>query len=195
MGVVTALTAAWTVVRIVQGGIEIWNKLKGPSGAQQGLIVHPQGTVEPISRQSGVLSIPQTPSSYQTTDELPISLSGDFLLEESLDWLRGNEVILLFVFDESYESRGDFYLFSFDFDGYAIQIQPGDYSFYVFILDPEAPTMPEAEILAVGYPNLGEITDPNPITLSGYGGLGMDMLVFDRDMFYDVPQFLGDLGG
>jgi hypothetical protein len=191
----TALGLVWTGVQIVKGVQDIWNKWQQDrgTGTPQGLAFNSQGGMQEIPNVSGVLSVPDARSGYIASQEPPVTVGGDFLLEESLDWLRGDEFVLLLVLEESYESFGEFYLFDFDFNGYAVSLWPGDYSFYTFVLDPESPTMFDSEILAVGYPDFEELADPNPISVSGYGYVDMDMLVFDREAFYDVPRYLGEL--
>jgi hypothetical protein len=189
----TAIGVVLTGVQIVKGVQDIWLKWQQNREEPQGLAFNAQGGMQEIPNVSGVLSVPNVRTSSSPSQEPPVTVGGDFLLEESLDWLYGDEIVLLLVLDENYETYGEFYLFDFDFNGYSVSLWPGDYSFYALVLDPESPTLFEAEIMAVGYPDFDELQDPNPISVSGYGYVEMDMLVFDREAFYDVPQYLGQL--
>ncbi|MDJ0754486.1 MAG: hypothetical protein QNJ45_13265 [Ardenticatenaceae bacterium] len=117
----------------------------------------------------------------------PIVLSGifaadDFFVEYTDAILEHDEkVVLLFAFDEE---TGEVFLSEFPFDGYMLPIWPGVYSLYAFIVDPLLD-----DLLAIGYPAWGELDDPNPIELTGFGPLDMDFILFDADEddddFYD----------
>ena len=162
-------------------------------GEQQGLVFDPQSGMRQVPNVSGTLSVADMTAPFPAAlpGISPVTIGGDFLLEESLDWLRGDEIVLLLVFETSYQSHGQVYLFEFDLGGYAFELWPGDYFFYTLVLDPEAPGLLDAEIIALGYPDFGEVADPNPISVSGHSA--MDMLVLDRLEFPDAPCFLSEL--
>ncbi len=180
---------------LVHAGKRLFDRwIDGPRG-QQGLIFDPQSGVREIPSVSGTLSVANATAPYPTAlpDAPPVTIGGDFFLEESLDWLRGDEIVLLLIFEVNYQSHGQVYLFEFDLGGYALELWPGDYFFYTLVLDPEAPNLLDAEIIALGYPDFGEVADPNPISISGYGAFAMDMLVFDRLEFPEAPCFLSEV--
>lgn len=111
--------------------------------------------------------------------EQPLILAGGFvadgglidLIDEILE--HDERTVLIFSIDEETE---EVILAEFDFDGYAIPYWPGVYSLYAFIIDPVLD-----EILAIGYPDWGDLQDPNPIALQGTGTLELDFVLFDAE--------------
>jgi len=194
MDPITALVsvAGPLIVHLGKKYLDDWWKQRG---AQQGLIFNPQAGMRQVQSVSGTLSAADVTTPYPSapTQEPPVTIEGGFLLEESLDWLRGDEIVLLLVFEAGYQAQGQVYLFEFDLRGYSLEIWPGDYFFYTLVLDPEASSLLNAEILALGYPCSTALEDPNPISVSGYGVATLDMILFDRLEFPDAPCFLEEI--
>lgn len=192
---VTAVITSVIGPVVLEACRRLFDRWWGQPGTEQGLVFDPQRGVREIPSVSGTLKVADVTAPHPTTlpDVPPVTISGGFLFEESLDWLRGDEVVLLLVFETNYQAHGQVYLFEFDLGGYILELWPGDYFFYTLVLDPEAPSLLDAEIIALGYPDFGEVADPNPILVSGYGVVTMDMLVLDRLEFPDAPCFLSEL--
>ncbi len=139
------------------------------------MAINPQGGIELLPEDDGVL----LGTVYNEMDVAPIVLNGTFLADESfaddVDCILENEdkVVLLFACDEE---TGEVLLAVFDFEGYAIELWPGIYSLYTYIIDPE-----EDEVLALGFPNQGDLRDPDPVALEGSGMLSMDFILFEID--------------
>lgn len=165
-----------------KAGGTIWNVVKQAyADWQQGrtkrlaMAINPQGGIELLPEDDGVL----LGTVYLEKDVEPIVLNGTFLADESfadyVDCILENEdkVVLLFACDEE---TGEVLLAAFDFEGYEIAFWPGIYSLYTYIIDPE-----EDEVLALGFPNRGDLRDPNPVALEGSGMLSMDFILFEID--------------
>lgn len=177
------LTAMVTLAPPIVGKVaeivgDVWQDYRTGRQVRQGTAVSPQGYYREIPNVSGVLSIPES-NFVQIIEEAPILLTGKFIAEESfVDFTEilldeeEKQVVVLVVDNET----EDVYFFEFDFDGYAISLWPGYYSFYAFIVDPILD-----EVLGFGYPFFEDLDDPNPIIIGGEGLLEVDLFIFDAD--------------
>lgn len=129
------------------------------------------GGMNTLSEEEGVL----WGTVYQE-DRLaqPIILNGKFVADKSFieytDAIleHDEKVVLLFAIDEDNE---EVFIAEFDFSGYEMAFWPGVYSMYAFIIDPVLD-----DNLAIGYPDWGDLQDPNPIKLEGSGNLNIDFI-------------------
>jgi hypothetical protein len=193
MDPVTAIGLLFTLAKIAQIGVDVYTKLRSNRGTAQGIAANTQGVVQQVPTVSGVPLPTGVTSSPQMAAQQRVAVQGDFAFESSLQWLQGDELVLLLVLEGDYDVSGEFCLLGFDLDGYALGLLPGEYYFYAFVLDPEASDLFEAEILAVGFPDLGEALDPNPVGFRDIQYAEMDFLFFDRLNFPDAPCYLGQL--
>ncbi|MDY6834137.1 MAG: hypothetical protein SVY53_04980 [Chloroflexota bacterium] len=118
-----------------------------------------------------------------------ITLSGNFIGEEDLvrftDTILPAEdkIVVLTVLDHT---SHEIYFSEFSFDGYELSLVQGTFSLYAFILDPTVD-----QVIGVGYPHSGNISDPNPVFLGGEGPLNLDFLILDVNEFeYGTSQHL-----
>jgi hypothetical protein len=145
------------------------------------IAIDPYGAVEMLPEQEGLLI---GTVSHEEQFEESIVLRGRFLADDffaefaDLILEHDEKIVLLVAIDEE---TGEVLLAAFDFYGYAMALWPGVYSLYAFIIDPILD-----DFLAIGYPDWGDLQDPNPIELSGSGDLPMDFVLFDVDEDYDA---------
>lgn len=174
MDLVTALVAYGIAPLFARVATDIWTDWREKGRDHRGMLISPSGQTQELLNVSNALALPAaSPPAQANYGEPPLMVAGSFFGEEFLDdVLVGDETVLLLAFDEDHQ---ELYLFEFDLDGYAISLWPGNYSFYAIIVDPVL----DEEILGVGYPALDSLDDPNPISLSGYGHIGLDILIFD----------------
>lgn len=193
MDLLTAITTVGTivgpaVVKIIQ---DVWDDYRAGRRTRQGMVVDPGGMQREMPYLPGAVDGPyQDWDDFDTEplydepayaeplyDEPPILMRGRFLFEDSFaDWadllLEQEEKWIMFLAVD--QESGEVYFFDFDFEGYAISLWPGLYSFYAFVVDPVLD-----DVLAFGYPGSDDWEDPNPIALSGEGILDVDFYVFD----------------
>jgi len=175
------LTAAVTVVGPTIGKIlsDVWSDYRTGRQMRLGVAVDSQGDQKRLPMVNGYLSVPDSDFIEPAADENPIYMNGCFFADEDFadlaDILLEDEEkwVVMLVADEDTQ---DAYFFEFSFDRYAISLWPGNYSFYAFIVDPLLD-----EVMAFGYPASDAMDDPNPIVLSGQGGLSLDFVLFDID--------------
>ena len=158
---------------------DVWQDLRGRRKGQMGIATNQWGVQSEIPNVSGVLSVTDSDFASAFDEQMPISLKGQFIatddfvefaelyLEEEEKW-----VIVLVVDQET----GDVFTFTFDFDGYAIELWPGLYSIYAFIVDPILD-----DVLGLGYPLSEDSYDPNPVVASGQGQVEIDIILFGED--------------
>lgn len=172
------LTAVVTLVGPAVGKMiqDVWQDYRTGRQTRLGIAVNSQGFQTEIPNVLGVLSIP---NSNFVEEEAPILLTGEFIGEESFVefahiFLEEEEKrVVVLVIDQEAE---DVYFFEFGFDGYAIGLWPGYYSFYALIVDPILD-----DVLGFGYPLSEELNDPNPVVVRGEGSLEIDFILFDAD--------------
>jgi hypothetical protein len=156
--------------------IQIYEDWREGRGRRLAVAIDTYGGVETLPEYEGLLF---APVSHEEQFEELIVLTGAFLADEFLaefaDLILEHEekIVLLLAIDEE---TGEVLLAAFDFDGYAMAFWPGLYSLYAFIIDPM-----EDDFLAIGYPDSGDLRDPNPIELSGSGDLAIDFILFELD--------------
>ena len=141
-----------------------------------------QGTVDALLEQEGIY----LGSSHGVSNIEPVILNGIFLADSSLaEYVEAlldhdEKVVLLFIYDEQ---TGEVFLLQADFDGYEMGLWPGLYSLYAYIIDPL-----EDEVLAIGFPDWGDLEDPNPIQFEGSGPFPLDFVLFDPDVEDDLDE-------
>jgi len=171
--------------RILQ---DVWQDWRAGRKLRQGMAVSAQGDRQAIPSESGVLNISETESPQLPLEEPPILVTGAFVADESfagdVDELTsddGDARIVLVILDQGSESDNgpeSVYFCQFDFDGYAISLWPGTYSFYAFIIHPASD-----QIFGIGYPVSNGFGDPNPITIDGEGTFAMDFYILDPNEY------------
>jgi len=157
------------------------------------------------NRLSEFSGLPEEPYEAYST------VSGGFYVPEIVrDLLGGDEIVLLLVYEEDSQEVS---LFEASLDlGYTITLPPGTYSFFTFLLDPEAEDMFEALIYAIGFPGtdalnfqdlesfslenpeeIWNFVDLTPIWLAENGSFHLDIVFVDTDMIPDFPMFMFEL--
>ncbi|UCD82829.1 MAG: hypothetical protein JSW26_15765 [Desulfobacterales bacterium] len=158
---------------------DVWEDYRTGRKIRQGIAVNPQGYYRDIPNVSGTMSVPESNFVQIERGEAPILLTGQFIAEESFvdftELILEEEEKLVIVLAADQETQ-DVYFFEFAFDGYAISLWPGCYSFYAFIVDPILD-----DVLGFGYPGSEDLDDPNPIIISGTGLLEVNFIIFDAD--------------
>lgn len=181
MDLITAITSTVgpAVSRIIG---DIWQDYRTGRQMRNGMAVNAQGDYKTVPNDSGIMSIPDSGFIVHPEEEASILLTGQFIAEESFidftDILLDEEDQQVVVLLTDIRT-GDVYFFGFDFDGYAIRLWPGDYSLYAYIVDPI-----DDETLGFGFPLWDGIGDPNPITIQGFGSLGIDFFIYDVEDFF-----------
>lgn len=91
---------------------------------------------------------------------------------------ESEKIIYLLAIDQL---TANIFFFEFDFNGYSIQLWPGSYSFYAFIINPLADNT-----IGIGYPMLnGAHQDPNPVLFHEEGLFEMNFIIFDTEDYVD----------
>lgn len=158
-----------------------------------------------LSELSELSELPEEPYEAYST------ISGRFYVPEIVrDLLGGDEIVLLLVYEEDTQEVS---LFETSLDlGYTITLPPGTYSFFTFLLDPEAEDMFEALIYAIGFPGtdalnfqdlesfslenpeeIWNFVDLTPIWLAENGSFHLDIVFVDTDMIPDFPMSMLEL--
>ena len=189
------------VAPLVVKGVGMWMERKWGSqssnkGVQQGISYDVRTGFNEMPNVGGTLSPargyhPYAPPGFRAR---PINMWGEFFIGDSLEWLRGDEVPMVLIVESLADSGfGQVSLFLSSIDGYSVDLIPGYYYIYAFLLDPEASSILDAEIVAIGYPDLDSEDDPNPVELTGEGELKLDLMFFDRVDFPFAPENLAQL--
>ncbi len=137
-------------------------------------------------------------------------LFGDIYLPDTIaEWMEGDEILLVLIMDES---SSQVYLFEADLEeGYAIYLPHGFYSCYVFLMDPEADDLFNAEIYAVGLPpcegidlseidgfsledeqDIFDIVDDSPIAITPGGPFYLDIILIDTASVPEFPKYFSE---
>ena len=159
---------------------DVWKEWRNGRKQKQGIVLDPYGNS---------VEIPTTDHGFtveyfdfllnENCAAQPIQIQGEFIAD--IDFIEYADIILddedkrviMLIIDEETDYV---YIYEFEFDGFEINLWPGLYSFYIFIIDPI-----DDEVIGVGYPDFGTEEDPNPIQLSGEGLLEGDFIIFDAD--------------
>ena len=143
-------------------------------GSPQAITINMQNQHFEIQSESGVVLL-SAPDELGSVDE-PSIMEGTFLSEDSFSDLayfysEDGKVIAMLVVDLD---AGEVSWLFFDFDGYAINIGPGNYLIYAFIVDPNT-----EEMLGFGYPCLDDLEDLNPLCIPCGEELKLDFILSD----------------
>jgi hypothetical protein len=124
------------------------------------------------------------------------------------DILLGDEVALMLFIEQT---QGQALLFAADLEaGYEIYLPHGLYSAYVLLMDADAPDFLDAEIYAVGFPSIVDLSGieqfqldtpedvwnmvsdlPNEITWGG--PYRLDFVLVETEVFPELPMFFSEL--
>ena len=161
---------------------DVWDDWRREPNARRGLVYDTEGQWEEIPNVSGLLSVSDTDFfDLPDEDEPPILITGEFIGDEEFveytDLMLDEEKkrVVMMILDDETE---DMYFYEFGFNGFAISLWPGSYSFYAFIIDPILD-----EVMGIGYPNSASFEDPNPVSVKGEGFINKDFLIFDIEDF------------
>lgn len=161
---------------------DIWKEWRDGRKQKKGIVAGPTGEFVPVPITDHGFSVEHMDFLFdEDFDTHPIKIQGAFVSD--LDFIEFAEILLddedkRIVMMVKDEVTSNVYFFEFEFDGFELDLWPGTYSFYVFIIDPF-----DDEVLGIGYPDFGTDEDPNPIQLSGEGYLDGDFIIFDADEF------------
>jgi hypothetical protein len=173
----------------------------------------------PVVNQNGIVSYSRKDIEGRTVIPKDLTgprqqtgtLFGTFYYPASLQQdLVGDEVALVLVIGEDNEHV---LLFEADINsGYKIDLPYGLYSVFVFVLDPSAPDLFEAEIYAVGFPNaenidlsgietidvdryddIWSLVDTKPVRMMSSGPFYLDFILFDTEVEADLPLSFAEL--
>lgn len=165
------------------------------------------GKVQSTNSDAGRTAIRRefTVSKYQESE----LIVGEFLMENSIqEALMGNEVPLVLVVEQSERQS---YLFQADLsEGYEIYLPHGNYEFFVFLVDGDAPTLFDAEIYAHGFWSAMDVSDIeeiqlddaedvwnlvnlSPISIMRGGPYYLDFILIDTGNLPEFPQFFSEL--
>ena len=159
----------------------LWEAYRTGYPVHQGTAVNAQGDCEDIPHRAGSLSIAALERMRPADAKSPICVTGQFTADEPFAALANilleeeEKKVLLILVNQATE---DVYFLAYGFDGYALQLWPGTYACYAFIVDPIGD-----EVLGVGYPRSDGLEDVNPITLAG--PVQMDFTIFDVEALAD----------
>lgn len=144
---------------------------------------------------------------YQQTG----TLFGKLYLPDTIqDALVGDEIALVLVIGED---NDQVFLFGADIiNGYMIDLPFGLYSVFVFILDPTAVDLFDAEIYAVGFPNaenvnltgvdfidvenyndIWSLVDMSPVRIVNSQPCFLDFILFDTDVETELPRSFSEI--
>ena len=174
----------------------------------------------PIVNQTGLVSYAGKDSQGRTVipknvTGLPYKQSGTlfgnlYLPDTIQEILVGNEIALVLVVGEN---NDQVFLFEADIDnGYKIDLPFGLYSVFVFILDPTASDIFDAEIYAVGLPNAEDVNltgigsidvenyediwslvDMSPVRITSSQPSFLDFILFDTAVEKELPRSFSEI--
>ena len=174
----------------------------------------------PVVNQTGLISYASQDASGRTVVQKDYAgvkrqqsgtLFGNFYLPESIqDLIEGDEIVLVLVVGADNEQT---YLFEADIThGYEIDLPFGFYTVFVFVIDPEADDLFDAEIFAVGFPtaehidltgtdaftlqdydDIWDFVDLAPVKITRGGPFYLDFILFDTEVETDLPVSFSEL--
>lgn len=146
---------------------------------------------------AGYLLLPSPVYEEDDTEEVsPVALACTFMFD---DWsyenlrLKQDGVVLLLIVDHDVEPDPEVYLLESEWHGFEVALWPGNYSFVVFVLDEDAPTITDATIWAFGHPIDEQEGNINPVSIEDDSV--MVMYIQDADEFNDLPAVFGEVFG
>jgi hypothetical protein len=174
----------------------------------------------PVLNQSGLISCATEDVSGRTIAHKDFAgakchqigtLFGNFYLPHTIqDLIQVDDASLVLIVGADNEQT---YLFEVDLrHGYEIDLPFGFYSIYVFVIDPEADDLLDADILAVGFPtaehidltdtealtlqecaNIWDIVDLIPVKITRDGPCYVDFILFDTEVETALPFSFSEL--
>lgn len=138
------------------------------------------------------------------------TLFGNLYLPETLqDWIEDDEIVLVLVIEETGQQV---MLFEADMNGYEIDLPHGNYSIFIFLMDPTEEDFLYAEIYAIGFPcaehidlsNIGSFSteryediwdflDASPRQITRGGPFYLDFILIDTDEEPNFPKSFSEL--
>lgn len=146
-------------------------------GSPQAITINMQNQYFEPPSESGVFLI-AAPNELDSMEESS-SMAGSFMPVDDFNdiaysYSEDGKLIAMLVLDLDADEVS--WLF-FDFNGYAINIGPGNYLVYIFIVDPIT-----EEMFGFGYPCLDDLEDLNPLHIPGGEELELDFILCDIEI-------------
>jgi hypothetical protein len=189
---------------IIRRGLDrMWSN-KTPN-QQDKFVLDPSGQLHIADSRNGRTFIPQ--SSFRTQQRRTETVFGDFYIPLSVNnLLDGDEITLMMIIDEINQQP---LIFEADLNqGYQVELPHSDYSFLAFLLDPDADSLYDALVYAVGLPSIADLTQieefytdqhddifsfvtMDPLGVYGGGPYYLDFIMIDTDYVPEFPPFFG----
>jgi len=207
LDVIAGEIASALIIHIGKTAVDkFWSRKDSPRPA----VVNQSGSVAYMNKTAdGRTVVPKAISDvrYRPTGTIFGNLYFADTLQESL---IGDEIVLVLVIGED---NDQFFLFEADLEhGYQIDLPLGLYSFFVFVLDPTAVDLFDAEIFGMGFPNAYDIDlsgihtvtlqdyediwsmiDTAPVRIASFDPSYLDFIVLNTAEEVDLPRSFSEL--